>query len=143
MKETGCGISFLSLLLAAQLAAAPAFAAPPAGKGPAGKGPKSESGIEAGLSLTLATAGISVEQARRLAVEGGHTGLSALPPGIAKNLGRGKPLPPGIAKKMVPSPMLARLPAQPGYEWRIYGADLVLVATATAIIADVLIGVFR
>lgn len=64
------------------------------------------------------------------------------PPGIRKNLARGKPLPPGIAKKMVPGPMLARLPAYPGYEWRIAGSDLVLVAIATAVVADVLLNVF-
>jgi Ni/Co efflux regulator RcnB len=38
--------------------------------------------------------------------------------------------------------MLARLPRYDGYEWRIYGSDLVLVATATAVIADVLFDVF-
>jgi hypothetical protein len=31
----------------------------------------------------------------------------SLPPGIAKNVARGKPLPPGIAKKMVPADLLA------------------------------------
>jgi Ni/Co efflux regulator RcnB len=38
--------------------------------------------------------------------------------------------------------MLARLPAYPGYEWRIAGSDLVLVAIATAVVADVLLNVF-
>lgn len=86
---------------------------------------------------------IGYGEARRIAVEHRHTGYSALPPGIRKNLARGKPLPPGIAKKVVPAPVLARLPVYPGYEWRIYGSDLVLVALATAIVADVLFGVFE
>lgn len=34
----------------------------------------------------------------QLAVNLGLTGYQSLPPGIAKNLARGKPLPPGIAK---------------------------------------------
>lgn len=41
---------------------------------------------------------ISYTTARALAVNYGLTGYKALPPGIAKNLARGKPLPPGIAK---------------------------------------------
>jgi hypothetical protein len=39
--------------------------------------------------------------------------------------------------------MLAHLPRYPGYEWRVYGSDLVLVAVATAVIADVLLDVFQ
>ncbi|MNF18899.1 hypothetical protein D3C81_1734650 [compost metagenome] len=66
-----------------------------------------------------------------------------MPPGIAKNLARGKPLPPGIAKKMVPSSMLRDLPYYPGYEWRIAGDDLVLVALSTALVASVINGVFN
>jgi Ni/Co efflux regulator RcnB len=44
---------------------------------------------------------------------------------------------------MVPGPMLARLPVHPGYEWRVAGSDLILVAIATAVVADVLTGVFN
>ena len=80
--------------------------------------------------------------ARRIAERHGYVGYADLPPGIRKNLARGKPLPPGIAKKMVPGPMLRELPAYSGYEWRVYGSDLVLVALATGVIADVLAGVF-
>jgi hypothetical protein len=132
----------------------PAHAAPPEGKGKpdhAGQGNgngngKNKGGQNAssgtGVSVTLSTAGISVSTARGYAVQAGATGYGALPPGIRKNLARGKPLPPGIAKKMVPGPMLARLPVHPGYEWRVAGNDLILVAIATAVVADVLAGVF-
>ncbi|MDM9559748.1 MULTISPECIES: anti-virulence regulator CigR family protein [Bordetella] len=96
--------------------------------------------VNVGISLT--TAGISVSTARGYAVDYGATGYSSLPPGIRKNLARGKPLPPGIAKKMVPGPMLAHLPVHPGYEWRVAGTDLILVAIGTAIVADVLFDVF-
>ncbi|AMS18272.1 regulator RcnB of Ni and Co efflux [Pseudomonas sp. NFPP07] len=61
----------------------------------------------------------------------------ALPPGIQKNLARGKPLPPGIAKKL-DGRMLGRLPHYDGYEWQQAGTDLILVAIATGIIYEVL-----
>lgn len=90
----------------------------------------------------LVSVSISHERARSLALNYGLTGYRSLPPGIAKNLARGKPLPPGIAKKMVPSSMLHDLPYYPGYEWRIAGNDLVLVALSTALVASVINGVF-
>jgi len=102
----------------------------------------SRGGDDINVSVSLATAGISIAAARGYAADYGLTGYSALPPGIRKNLARGKPLPPGIAKKMVPGPMLARLPVHPGYEWRVAGSDLILVAIGTAIVADVLFDVF-
>ncbi len=93
-------------------------------------------------AAVLVTAGITVLQARDIAMGQHLTGYKPLPPGIRKNLARGKPLPPGIAKKMAPSGMLYHLPVHPGYEWRIMGRDLVLVAIATAVIADILSDVF-
>jgi Ni/Co efflux regulator RcnB len=64
---------------------------------------------------------------------------SALPPGIQKNLARGKPLPPGIAKKL-DGRLLGHLPRYEGYEWQQAGTDLILVAIATGIIYEVLNG---
>lgn len=87
-------------------------------------------------------AGITAVLAREYARDLGLRGYSSLPPGIRKNLARGKPLPPGIAKKMVPGSLLSRLPRHPGYEWRIAGTDLILVSIATAVIADILYDVF-
>ncbi len=63
-----------------------------------------------------------------------------LPPGIAKNLARGKPLPPGIAKKL-DGRLLGQLPRYDGYEWMQAGVDLILVAVATGVIYEVLSGV--
>jgi Ni/Co efflux regulator RcnB len=152
--------SVLALALSASLITAhPAGAAPPEGKGKPHKehkhekaqksekakkgdsspGPKSSSETTA----PLVSAAIGFDKARQIAVANHYTGYGALPPGIRKNLARGKPLPPGIAKKTVPGPMLAQLPSYPGHEWRIYGSDLVLVAVATAVIADVLFDVFQ
>ncbi|MXF49521.1 hypothetical protein GR294_23790 [Raoultella sp. Lac2] len=85
---------------------------------------------------------ISFSRARSLAVNYGLVGYQALPPGIAKNLVRGKPLPPGIAKKTLPASMIHDLPYYPGYEWRAVGDDLVLVALSTAIVTAIINGVF-
>lgn len=60
-----------------------------------------------------------------------------LPPGIQKNLARGKPLPPGIAKKL-DGRLAGRLPHYDGYEWLQAGTDVILVAVATGIIYEVL-----
>jgi len=158
----------LRITLAAALAASlvapwPTGAEPPAGKGkPAkahgqgrpgkGSGPVAPSrtpghgpgaGSGAAGSRTLVSASIAYDAARRLALEHHYTGYGALPPGVRKNLARGKPVPPGIAKRAVPGPMLGQLPRYPGYEWRVYGSDLVLVSVATAVVANVLHDVFK
>jgi hypothetical protein len=64
-----------------------------------------------------------------------------LPPGIAKNVARGKPLPPGIAKRAVPPDLLALGPK--------VGKDVSLAIVGEAVVAlkggnviDVLSGVF-
>jgi len=66
----------------------------------------------------------------------------ALPPGIQRNLERGKPLPPGIAKRF-DAQLASQLPRYPGYEWERVGADVVLIEAATRIVVDVLVDVLR
>lgn len=66
----------------------------------------------------------------------------ALPPGIQRNLERGKPLPPGIAKRF-DGQLASQLPQYPGYEWERVGADVVLIEAATRIVVDVLVDVLR
>ncbi len=62
-----------------------------------------------------------------------------LPPGIARNLARGKPLPPGIAKKYLPEGLRQLLPAPPhGYERIIVDGKVLLVEIATRVIHDIL-----
>jgi Ni/Co efflux regulator RcnB len=68
-----------------------------------------------------------------------HKGL---PPGIEKNLARGKPLPPGIAKQHLPDGLVKALPAPPrGYERIIVDGKVLLVEIATQVIHDVLMDV--
>ena len=136
--------------LALSLISTPVLGDPPHGKG---KG-KNKHGDEApvttvpvatGVSTSVGPVRISVsfDQARRYAIDTGARGYQPLPPGIRKNLARGKPLPPGIAKKYAPAPMVSRLPVHPGHEWRVVGTDLILVAIATAVVVDILIDVFN
>jgi hypothetical protein len=66
-------------------------------------------------------------------------GRSSLPPGIAKNLGRGKPLPPGIAKQYLPENLISRLPPPPhGFERVVLSGKVLLVEVANQVIHDVL-----
>jgi hypothetical protein len=63
-----------------------------------------------------------------------------LPPGIAKNLVRGKPLPPGIAKQRLPNDLVQQLPpVRDGHERIIVDGRLLLVEIATQLIVDVVI----
>ena len=119
-------------------------AAPPDGKGKSGNGKKKDSTsyeVDLGLSATI-SAGISIQDARVLASHHGITGSKSLPPGIRKNMARGKPKPPGIQKTRMPESFINELPRHDGYEWQQAGADLVLVASGSLIISDILEGVF-
>ncbi|MFK3815261.1 anti-virulence regulator CigR family protein [Pseudomonas sp. NPDC089407] len=62
---------------------------------------------------------------------------ASLPPGVQKNLARGKPLPPGIARKL-DRRLIGLLPHYDGYEWQQAGTDLLLVAVASGLIYEVL-----
>lgn len=103
---------------------------------------KSKHKYDINTTDALIITGITVAAARSLALNNQLIQFSQLPPGVQKNLMRGKPLPPGIAKKVLPVPFITQLPHHPGYEWRAAGSDLVLVAISTAIVVDVLKNVF-
>ena len=56
----------------------------------------------------------------------------SLPPGIAKNLARGKPLPPGIAKRSLPYDLSRQLPRpRSGYEIIVVTGKVLLIEIAT------------
>lgn len=152
-------ILVLAGLLAASLCIPHVHAGPPEGKGPAhhrsadhghpGKGKPGrddrhhrEERYRSHALDTLVNAGISAVLAREYAQHAGLTGYRDLPPGIRKNLMRGKPLPPEIARQVRSSAFLDRLPRHPGYEWQTAGTDLILVSVATGVIADILLDVF-
>jgi Ni/Co efflux regulator RcnB len=65
-----------------------------------------------------------------------------LPPGISKNLARGKPLPPGIAKRYLPTDLNLLLPPPPrGFERVIVDGKMLLVEIATRVVHDILTNV--
>lgn len=90
--------------------------------------------------------GPSVNRQHALGIVGQHRDYwspgPALPPGVQKNLARGKPLPPGIGKK-IDGRLAKQLPHYEGYEWRQAGTDLILVSLASGIIYEVLNGAFH
>jgi len=109
----------------------------------AGKDKAGGMDVDSHLSISgTITAGISFGDARQLATHYDLTGSKPLPPGIRKNMARGKPMPPGIAKTRLPDAFIGALPRHPGYEWQQVGADLVLVASGSLVISDILEGVF-
>lgn len=69
--------------------------------------------------------------------------IASLPPGIRKNLARGKPLPPGIARQLAPAELQRRVRVPQGYRLVETGADLLLVEVATNLIHDILVDVVR
>ena len=67
----------------------------------------------------------------------------ALPPGIAKNLKRGKPLPPGIAKRNLPTDLSDRLKKNGStigdvLDAVIVGDDVAVVDAASGVIVEIL-----
>jgi hypothetical protein len=64
-----------------------------------------------------------------------------LPPGIAKNLARGKPLPPGIAAQLqsLPPALVQELPSPPpGYQMFMLDGRILLVDVASQVISDMI-----
>ena len=148
MKRYPLRNSVRAAMAAVLLCACALQAAPPSDKARSGK-PDGGNDVDVRISATYGTdtggfisADISIGDARQLAHQYGMTGAKPLPPGIQKNLGRGKPLPPGIQKTRMAPAFVEALPHHPGYEWRQAGADLVLVASATLVINDLLEGIF-
>jgi hypothetical protein len=68
--------------------------------------------------------------------------VQGLPPGIARNLARGKPLPPGIAKRAAPQALVTALPERRGMEVTIFG-DRIVLLRADGLVVDVIEGILR
>ncbi|MDX1393476.1 MAG: anti-virulence regulator CigR family protein [Gemmatimonadota bacterium] len=106
-----------------------------------GRRDRGESGPSVQVSVSL---GADVESSiRTFYANRPASGATSLPPGIRRNLARGKPLPPGIAKKNAPPALVSTLSIPTGYEIVEVGLDVFLVETATAIVHDILMDVIR
>lgn len=114
-------------------------------KGQGNQGGQGKQGGQGGQGNQGYRGGPSVDRGNILGIVGGYRDYwspgPALPPGIQKNLARGKPLPPGIAKKL-DGRLLGHLPRYDGYEWQQVGTDLILVALATGLIYEIVNGAF-
>ena len=100
---------------------------------------------DAGISVTFSDAEVRNitawydDHAPKKKCKGKQGGL---PPGIARNLARGKSLPPGIAKQHLPQELQRALPAAPaGFDRIIVDGKVLLVDAATQVIHDVLMDV--
>jgi Ni/Co efflux regulator RcnB len=98
---------------------------------------------ELGISIVFTDKEISVIRAYYRDHSGTNSkhgkGKNSLPPGIAKNLQRGKPLPPGIGKQVLPTSLIDLLPSPPhGYERVAIDGKVLLIEIATQVIHDVL-----
>lgn len=125
-----------------------AAAQPPPGRGQGGPpsrgGPAGRGAPDAGAALGALLVFTAIEQARiREWFIANPYQVQPLPPGIARNLARGKPLPPGIAKRYAPAGLLRQLAPRPGYEILVAGASILLVHAATGIVHDILSDVIR
>jgi hypothetical protein len=113
------------------------------GRGPKGRNePPARETSRVELSVGAAGFDLSVQQT----ISGYYSGKpkkgsGGLPPGVAKNYARGKPLPPGIAKRALPSDLRARLPVYPGHEYVVVGRDVLLISVRTGIVADIMIDI--
>jgi len=104
---------------------------------------RGRSGAQASTPIGDVTLSLDLQSAIRSFYESrGPTGAEALPPGIRRNLARGKPLPPGIAKK-APAELMQRVPVADGYELVEVGLDVLLVEVGTSVVHDVLMNVIR
>jgi hypothetical protein len=108
------------------------------GRGNAGNDPGSRAFEQSAIQVNL-----DLESARHIVESYGLTGRKSLPPGIVRNIGRGKPLPPGLQLQRVPDIMLRELPVINGFEWNIAGEDLLLISVTTMLVEEVFREVFR
>ena len=130
------GLALLFLLLTSDSAAA---------QGRSGRGGGGNDGGGASIEFT-AEISFSVgdrDQIQAYYSSNPNPGIEALPPGIRKNLARGKAMPPGIAKRFAPDGLRSSLSVPIHYEVIEVGWDVFLVEVATGIIHDVLMDVIR
>lgn len=105
-------------------------------------GSGSASTVDAQLSVQIGGVNLSIGTAKQLAGTYQVSGAKPLPPGIRKQLARGKALPPGLARQQLPRGYVEQLPVRDGCEWSRVGTDLVLVAIATGVVVELLSDVF-
>ncbi|HJU76019.1 MAG TPA: anti-virulence regulator CigR family protein [Gemmatimonadaceae bacterium] len=131
----------IQLRLAAVTAALALFFVSPAGAQGAKPGKEGKSGVAvAHADALVLTSDSELKIIREYYVAVGRK-PKPLPPGIAKNLARGKRVPPGLMRSRLPDDLIVRLPRRDGYEWAVAN-DVVILIDATGIVRDILRNVF-
>jgi hypothetical protein len=126
--------------LAAPLAAllpVPLAAQPPEGRG-RGQGNSQGGGRGGGAPAVAPFTPDEIARVRAWFIANPGWQPQPLPPGIARNLARGKPLPPGIAKRYAPPDLLRLLTGRAGVEYLIIGGALVLAQAAGGVVVDII-----
>ena len=126
------GLLLLSLTVAS--VASPNLAAQGRGKGGGKSEPQSQTSVTVVFRDSDRVAFRDYFVAHRIVAE-------PLPPGIAKNVARGKPLPPGIAKRSLPVELVRVAPRVADVSYAIVGE--VVVAVRSGVVIDVMAGVFK
>ena len=141
--------AFLVLALVCLIPAAVQAQGRGRGNGNGGGGGKHGGGgdnVGVTAEVTLAGVTLSAEmstQIRSFYASHPASNVESLPPGIRRNLARGKPLPPGIAKRSAPPELASHVHLRDGYELVEVGVDVFLVEVATNVVHDVLMDVIR
>jgi len=113
----------------------------PAGAQPGKPGRKDAKAVDVAVQHTVVlTSDAELRIFREYYATAGHK-PKPLPPGIAKNLARGKKVPPGIMRTRLPNELLVKLPRRDGYEWAIAN-DVVLLIDVTGIVRDIVRNIF-
>ena len=112
----------------------------------AAQGKSGRRGNDAGAGVTVTANVVVFRDADRVAFRDYFVtrkiAATPLPPGIAKNVARGKPLPPGIARKALPDDLIAIAPrVERDVSFSIVGD--VVVAVRAGIVIDVMVGIFK
>lgn len=113
------------------------------GGGGGGSGGNDDGGVSVEFTAEISFSVGDREQIQAFYSSNPDPGIEALPPGIRKNLARGKPMPPGIAKRFPPDGLRSSLSIPSRYDVVEVGWDVFLVEAATGIIHDVLMDVIR
>ncbi len=114
-----------------------------AAQGRGGGGGRDGGGVSIEFTAEISFSVGDREQIRAYYSSNPNPGIEALPPGLRKNLARGKAMPPGIAKRFPPDGLRTSLSVPIRYEVIEVGWDVFLVEVATGIIHDVLMDVIR
>lgn len=118
------------------------------GNGHGGGGGGKHGGDNVGVTAEVSLGGVTLSaemstQIRSFYASRPASNVESLPPGIRRNLARGKPLPPGIAKRSAPPELASHVHVRDGYELVEVGVDVFLVEVATNVVHDVLMDVIR